>query len=80
MAYEEAVFVVNSLQKQLSGLARGIVTALADSKISAYEGMAVGMQGMQVATSIMTLMKDAPPEIRQDILYVLEHGEMTVPV
>jgi hypothetical protein len=79
MAHEEAVVIVNDIHDQLAALARSIVTALNDNKISGLEGMMVGMRGMQVATAIMTIIRDAHPDIRQDILYVLEHGEWVVP-
>lgn len=78
MPYDEALVIVNDMHDQLAGLTRSIVTALNDNKVSAMEGMLVGMRGMSVATAIMTIVSAAPPDIRQDILYVLENGTWTV--
>ena len=48
MAHEEALAIVNTLQGQLASLARAVVQALSDEKISAWESMQVGMQGTSV--------------------------------
>jgi hypothetical protein len=79
MAHEETLAIVNTLQSQLAGLARSVVQALSDEKISSWESMQVGMQGMSIASSIMEVIHGTSPETRADILFVLEHGRWVMP-
>jgi hypothetical protein len=79
MAHEEALAIVNTLQGQLAGLARSVVQALSDEKISSWESMQVGMQGMSIASSIMEVIHGTSPETCADILFVLEHGRWVMP-
>ena len=79
MAHEEALAIANTLQGQLAGLVGSVVQALSDTKISAWESMQIGMQGMSTASSIMAAIQGASPETRADILFVLEHGQWVLP-
>jgi len=76
--HEEALQVVNMLQDQLAMLAKAIVSAVNDGKVSAWEGMAIGMRGMSLASYIMSVLLTMPPGLRGDILYVLENGEFVL--
>lgn len=78
MAHEDALMIVNTLQRQLSTLARGIVRALEDNKVSGPEWSMLGMQGANLAMFCITNFQGMTPELRKDILYVLEHGEWAV--
>jgi hypothetical protein len=78
MAHEEALSIVNGFQRQLSGLARSIVGALNDGKVSPWEGLAVGTQAMTTASMIMSLLQGVDPQVRKDILYVLENGRWSL--
>lgn len=79
MAHEEAVAIVQSLHQQLAGFARGCVSALADRKVSAAEGMQLSMQALLLGSSMQALLQRATPTVRNDILWVLEHGRLTLP-
>jgi len=80
MAYEEATAVINDIHMQLAMLARNIVSALDDNKVSTFEAMSIGMRGMSTASAIMGMFRLTSPEVRKDILYVLERGQWTMPV
>jgi hypothetical protein len=79
MSRETALLTVNRLQSQMTSLARGIVTALADKKVSPWEGMQLGMQAMQLGTYAMALLQGLDSETKAELLYVLEHGQWMLP-
>ena len=79
MAHEEALAIVNTLQGQLAGLVGSVVQALSDTKISSWESMQIGMQGMSTASSIMAVIQGASPATRDDILYILKNGHLVLP-
>lgn len=79
MAHEEALFVANNLKEQLSRLARTVIMALSDKKVSTWESMQIGLQGSNTALAIMATIQQAPPEVQQDMLFVLEHGQFMLP-
>lgn len=76
---EEALLAVNQMKRQMAMLARTIVNALADKKVSVWEGMGIAMQGTQFASSLVGLLQAENVELQKQILYVLEHGEFTLP-
>ena len=75
MAHEQALVILNTMQQQLADLALSIVTALNDGKVSPWEGMHLGMQGMALASYVMTLLQGLDKTTRDDLLYVFEHSE-----
>lgn len=77
--HEVALSLVNDIKMQLSRLARSAADAVADKKVTPMEGMMLGMQGMQFATTVLTAMTNKEPAVTADILYVLEHGVLVVP-
>ncbi len=79
MASELALMLVNDVKTQLAHLARRMVIALDDGKVSPTEGLALGMQGMQLATTILSALEDSPKETRQEFLTVLEQGVLVMP-
>lgn len=79
MAHESALIVVNQIQDQMSALARKIADALADGKISPWEGIGLGMQGMQFASFVMTAFQTVDKATQKDILYVLENMDIVLP-
>jgi hypothetical protein len=79
MAYEMALSMVNQTQKQLAAMARAIANALADGKVTPWEGMALSMTGMSLATHLMTLLQGVDATTRADLLHVLEYGQWTLP-
>ena len=76
--HTDALAIVNDTQKQLAGLARAIVKALTDSKISPGEGMQLGMRGMTLAIGLYGVFESKDSTTRDDILWVLEHGSWTL--
>ena len=78
MAYEDALMTVNILQTNLAGLARAIADMLKDGKVTPWEGMALSMRAMNLASSVMMLLQGMTPESRADLLYVLEHAQWMV--
>ena len=79
MAHEMALTIVNDLQTQLAGLARGTVDMLKDGKVSPWEGMALGMKAMALGSYVLSLLQGMDPATQADILYVLEHGQWALP-
>jgi hypothetical protein len=75
---EHAIMIVNQMKASMSGLARAIVTALKDKRVTPLEGMQLGFQGMQLATAVITLLNGLDKETVDDVLHVLEHGQFTV--
>lgn len=74
-----ALEIVNDIKAELAGVARAMVNALKDGKISPAEGMAIGMKGMTLASNVLSLVQDATPDERDQVLNILEHGVMTLP-
>jgi hypothetical protein len=79
MSRQEALFIVNQLHDQISALAREIVKSLEDNKISIWEGFRLSMQSTTLASTVMGILQNAPPEVRKDLLYILEHGDWILP-
>jgi hypothetical protein len=79
MEHEQALMIVNSMQRHMSQLAGSIVTMLADKKVSPWEGMQVSMQAMQLGSYVMMTCQSLDDETKKDLLYVLEHGEWSLP-
>lgn len=77
--HEVALSLVNDIKMQLSRLARSAADAVADKKVTPMEGMALGMQGMQFATTVLMAFTNKDATVTADILYVLEHGQLTLP-
>src|SRR5262249_1792688 len=78
MAHEMAVATVNTIKMQVAQVVRAMVQALQDGKITPAEGMQLSMQGMTFATSILTVVQGVDVATRNDILFVLEHGQIVV--
>lgn len=72
--YTMAVAVVGEMKEQMTTLARSIVLALTDGKVSTMEGIMLGMKGIQFALAVGSVLGRQEPQHLQDILYVLEHG------
>jgi predicted TIM-barrel enzyme len=79
MAHEAAVQVVNTIHEQLAGIVRDAINALKDGHIDAMEGMMLGMRAMSLSSAIIPLLGQATPQVRNDVLYVLEHGQIVMP-
>jgi hypothetical protein len=78
MAHEMAIATVNTIKMQLAQVVRAMIQALQDERITPAEGMQLSMQGMALATSLLTVVQGVDAATRQDILFVLEHGQMVV--
>lgn len=74
--YSEALDSVNLIQKQLAVFARAVVGA-ASGGISKFEYFTLGLKGVALANAIIALV-ESDAAVRQDILYVLEHGVWTL--
>jgi imidazolonepropionase-like amidohydrolase len=77
MAREDALAMVNTLHAQLAGFARACVAAMTDGKITPMEGMQLSMQALVMGTTLTTLLQGTTPELRRDVLQILEHGYYT---
>lgn len=75
----QALALVNTLHAQLASLARAVVDALKDTKVSPWEGMALGMQGMALGSTLLTLCQSLDPATRQALLTVLAGGQWVLP-
>lgn len=79
MSRTAALAAINQTQHSLATTARAVADALKDSKVTPMEGMMLGMSGMQLATQILMLFQGQDAETRADMLYILEHGQWTLP-
>lgn len=78
MPDDHAVLTVNLMKKTLATTVRAVVSALQDGQISAMEGLMLGVQGMQLASTILTILQGMTPEQARGVLAVLEHGDFVV--
>src|SRR5262245_22814292 len=78
MAHEMAIATVNTIKMQLAQVVRAMIQALQDGKVTPAEGMQLSMQGMTMASSMLTVVQGVDAATRQDILFVLEHGQIVV--
>ena len=76
--YTLALATINDIHDAMASLARSIVTALQDGKVSVMEGIQLGMRGMAFATSLTGFIQDGTPADRAMVLYVLEQGHFTM--
>ena len=78
MSMEVAEYVVNDMKMNLAGLVRAIVSALKDGKVSPFEGVMLGMKGMQLGTSVMMMLQsmDTDPDQLEEICNLLEKGKI----
>lgn len=79
MAHEQALSMVNTIKMSWAHLARAIVMALKDGKVTPFEGMQLGMQGLQAATMLTSMFQGMDAATRDDLLWVLEHGTFALP-
>jgi hypothetical protein len=79
VASEIALFLVNEVKSQMALLARALVVALEDGKVSPFEGLLLSLKGTTLATTVLTFLQQADPLTRREVLYVLEHGQVVVP-
>lgn len=78
--YTMALMTVNTLHRQMAAMPRSVITALDDKKIDAFEGINLSFQGLQLANSIISLINTIKDPIeKKKLLYVLEHGVITLP-
>jgi hypothetical protein len=78
MPHDAALMVLGTIQQQLASLARNIVKALADSRITPLEGLLLAQQGTMVASSLVLLLQGLDTATRQDLLVCLERGHWTM--
>ena len=75
----QALYLVNDLKRQVTEFAVAVDRALDDGKIDPWEGMGLGMKGMQLGSSIMMVLKSVPVEVRKEMLDVLQYAQFTLP-
>jgi len=79
MAHEQALSMVNTIKMSWAQVARAIVMALKDGKVTPFEGMQLGMTGLQAATMLTSVFQNMEPAMRDELLYVLEHAVFAMP-
>ena len=70
-----ALSIINELYEQLTTLVRAVLTAVADKKITAWEGIRLSMRGSTLVTYVLTMLEGMTSETRDDIFACLEHGD-----
>ena len=75
----DALYLVNEIKTQLVHLTRRMVRALDDGKVTPTEGVSLGMEGMQFATTVVSLLEDSDAALRHDLLTVLDQGTFSIP-
>lgn len=76
---EDALLIVNTMHEQLATLARAVVVALQDNKVSVWEGIALSTKALGIAASLQAIVQGVDKEALADVLYVLEHARLTLP-
>lgn len=79
MPHEAGRLVVNNIYRQVARLVRATLNAAADHKIDVSEGFDLSMQAIMLGSTITGMVRNLPPATAQDVWYVLEHGEWTLP-
>jgi len=77
--HETALSLVNDIKVSLAHLARAIAEAAKDGKVTPSEGLALGMQGLTLASTIISTIEGRDAQLQQDIVWVLENAVFTVP-
>ena len=78
MAHEIALALINNVQQNLASIARGVVAAMADKKLTGMEGLMLGMQAAQLGGALLLAIEGTDAVTQKDILYCLEHGQWTM--
>lgn len=80
MSAQEALVLVNHLHDKLAELIRSIVTEIEDDGgLSKWEALMLGFQAASFGGEVITMVKALDPQALKDMLYVLEHGDWTLP-
>ena len=79
MAYETGLFVVNNMKGELAGMARNVVNALADDRLSPLEIFSLATRALLLGQTLTALVQSKDRQTAREILHVLEHGQFTLP-
>jgi hypothetical protein len=79
VANEAGLLVVNEMKSQLTSMARNVVTALADERLSALEIFSLATRALLLGQTLTTLVQSKDRQTAREILHVLEHGQFTLP-
>ena len=79
MAYETGLVVVNDMKQQLAGMARNVVHALADERLSAIEIFSLATRALLLGQTLTGLVQSKDRQTAKEILHVLEHGQFVLP-
>jgi hypothetical protein len=72
--------VVNMLKRDMAELAHVIDSSLAgDQRVSIWEGIAISMQGVNLAKTLILLAQKESKGVRKEIPYVLENAVFVLP-
>lgn len=74
-----ALMTVNKMQDHMAEMARAIVNAMKDGRVSPLEGITLGFKGMNLASTVVAIMQGSSKNQLDKILYVLEHMDIIVP-
>lgn len=79
MADDATLLMVNQLKIQLAGLVREVIADFEDGTLKAHESVALAMKGMLFASSLVALIQAGDAGMRQNVLNILEHGQLVMP-
>jgi hypothetical protein len=74
-----ALEVVNDLHTQFALFARAVVVACQDGHVSLLEGVNLGLKATAMASQVITLVQGTDAAALQDVLDVLEQGQVVLP-
>lgn len=78
MAHEQAVMLVNNVVAQLQGVGVNIVNAAVDGKVDTIEMLMLVTQASPIVVTLAATIVKADAKLKEDILFVLQHGHFTV--
>jgi hypothetical protein len=75
---EQAVALANRLWHEAGALCGAIVRALADDKITVFEGLGLGLHAVTLGSQLAETIAQGGPELHDHLLYVFEYSELVL--
>jgi hypothetical protein len=79
MAYETGLLIVNDMKQQLAGMARNVVQALADDRLTYTEIFSLATRSLLLGQTLTGLVQSKDKQTAKEVLHVLEHGQFSLP-
>lgn len=77
--HERGLLVLNDLKRSMASMVSEFVRTLEDGKVSALEGFSLFMSSSNAARAMIQLLSSESPEVRKDVVWLMQHAEFYVP-